>query len=99
MDPIEREPYSKITNTKKTYENNKYYQLVEDIKTNTLPVTLVMTAIRQSIRESKKIPNEIKDLLCGQGGADSGYILKQFQVMKDMIGKMELAYRRGADKK
>lgn len=99
MDPIERVPYSKITDTEKTYEDNKYYQLVEDIKSNELPLIIVIGAIRQSIRENKNIPDGIKDLLCGQGGADSGYIVKQFQVMKDMIGKMELAYRRGADKK
>lgn len=79
-------------------ETNKYYQLVEDLKSGELPLVTVISAIRQSIRDSKEIPDDIKDLLCGNA-ADSGYIFRQFQVMKDVMGKMELAYRRGTDYK
>lgn len=78
-------------------EGNKYYQLVADIKSGELPLTIVISAIRQSVRESKNIPDEIKDLLCGTED-DAGYIFRQFQVMRDAMGKMELAYRRGTDK-
>lgn len=78
-------------------ENNKYYQLVADIKSGELSLTIVISAIRQSVRESESIPDDIKDLLCGSGESDSGYILRQFQVMRDVMGKMELAYRRGKD--
>lgn len=80
-------------------KNNKYYQLVADIKSGELPLTIVILAIKQSVRESKKVPNEIKDLLCGKGEVDCGYIERQFFVMRDAMGKMELAYRRGTDKK
>ncbi len=79
-------------------KENKYYQLVEDMKSGKLPLTIVISAIRQYFRERKDIPDEIKDLLCGTE-SDSGYIFRQFQVMRDAMGKMELAYRRGTDRR
>lgn len=79
-------------------KTNKYDRLVDDLKSGKLPLTIVINAIRQSVRESKDVPDEIKDLLCGTE-SDAGYIFRQFQVMRDTMGRMKLAYRRGTDEK
>ncbi len=76
--------------------DNKYYQLVDDLKSGALTLNIVSMAICAYVRANDKIPEGARQLLSsGDGG---GYLPKQFEIMRDMIGKMELAYRRGADK-
>ncbi len=71
--------------------DNKYYQLVEDIKSGVLPRTAVIGAINQSVKESKMVPDNIKDLYFEM-------IEDQIRIMNTVLVKLELAYRRGSDK-
>lgn len=74
---------------------NKFEQLVEDLKTGSLSLTHIQMAIRAYIREDKEIPDRIKDLLCGQGESQAGLILNTFNLIRETIGSMKLAYKRG----
>ena len=80
---------------------NKFDQLVEDLSSGDLSLTQVQIAIRASIRRRKDIPDGVKGLLAGEegiGGINSGLIYKMFFPIQDMIGVIELAYRRGSQK-
>ena len=80
-------------------EDNKYYQLKDDLKSGELTLRLVECAIRHWVDENKKVPEGVKDLLTGKGiEGSSGLIGKQFMCIAGMIGNMELAYRRGGQK-
>jgi len=74
---------------------NKFDQLVEDLVSGELGLTHVQIAIRTSVRRRKEIPEGIKDLLCGRGESHAGLIYHMFRPIQDVIGAMELAYRRG----
>ena len=76
---------------------DKFTQLVEDLKSGKLTMSHVQMAVRAYVRESKHIPDGTKDLLAGKGEG-GGLIYKQFQVITETIGAMELAYRRGSDR-
>ena len=76
-------------------ESNKYYQLVKDLKSGELPLSIVFMAIRAYVRDNERIPEGARTLLTGPEG--SGYLAAQFHIIHDVIGKMELAYRRGTD--
>lgn len=69
-------------------KGNKYYQLVKDINNGALPVTTVVNAISQSVKESKMVPDNIKDLYIE-------IIESQIRIMNTVLVKLELAYRRG----
>ena len=75
---------------------NKFDQLVDDLTTGALGLTHVQIAIRESVRRRKDLPEGIKDILAGKGESNAGLIYKHFSVIKETIGAMELAYRRGA---
>ena len=77
---------------------DKFSQLVEDLKTGALTYTHVQGALRASIRGSEDIPEGVKDLLCGRGPRYSGLIYGIFKLIPEVIGTVELAYRRGSDK-
>lgn len=55
----------------------------------------IMAAYTASIRKRKDIPDAVKDLLCGTGEDNSGYIMRQWGLIQQTIGNIELAYRRG----
>lgn len=74
---------------------NKFTQLTEDLKSGELSLTHVQIAIRIYVRDSKQVPNGVKDLLCGANDSSSGLIYKMFMPIQQVIGSMELAYRRG----
>lgn len=74
-------------------EDNKYYQLVEDLKSGDLTLNTISMAICQYVKTNEKIPEGARNLLVGYDGG--GYIPEQFEIMRDMIGRMELSYRRG----
>lgn len=73
---------------------NKFDQLVEDLVSGELGLTHVQMAIRESVRRRKDIPDGIKDILAGKEG-NAGLIYRQFSLISNMIGAMELAFRRG----
>ena len=75
---------------------NKFDQLVEDLLSNELTLTQIQIAMRTYIRRRKDIPEGIKDLLCGRAEGASGLIGRMFKTIQDVIGAVELAYRRGA---
>jgi len=76
---------------------NKFDQLVEDLVTNKITLTMVQLAIRESVRRCEVTPDECKSILCG-GPSNSGLIYRQFSLISQMIGGMELAVRRAKDK-
>lgn len=78
-------------------EVNKFDQLVEDLASGELGLTHIQIAIRTSVRRRKDLPEGIKDLLAGKGDSSAGLIYHMFRPIQDMIGAMELAYRRGKD--
>jgi hypothetical protein len=65
------------------------------LETGDLGLTHIQIAIRTSIRNRKDIPDGIKDILCGKGESSAGFIFKTFNIMREMIGSLELAYLRG----
>lgn len=73
---------------------NKFDQLVEDLKDGSLSLNQIQIAIRTWIRQKDNFPEEIKDLLAGKPG-DGGLIGDCFQLMRQVMGSVELAYRRG----
>ena len=76
---------------------NKFDQLVNDLDTGKLSLNIIQMAIRAHVRESKHTPIEAKDILCGSGDNSPGLIYKQFRVISETIGAMELVVRRAKD--
>ncbi len=77
---------------------DKFSQLVEDLVSGDLGLNHIQIAIRTSIRRDKDLPEGIKDLLCGSRPKNSGIIYRMFRPIQEVIGAMELAYRRGSQK-
>jgi hypothetical protein len=78
---------------------NKFDQLVDDLKNGRLTLNMIQIAIRAYIRQRRDLPTGIKDLLCGSNESNAGLIFKMYQPIREIIGSMELAYRRGKDDK
>lgn len=78
----------------RTHKMNKFDQLVQDLLENKLTLNHIQIAIRTYIRQRDSIPDPIKNLLCGYEG-ESGLIGQHFSLIQELIGSMELAYRRG----
>jgi hypothetical protein len=76
---------------------NKFDQLVEDLLEGRLTLNQMQMAIRAFIRQRDDLPDGVKDLLAGRGEAFSGLIYKMFKPIQEVIGSMEMAYRRGKD--
>ena len=76
---------------------NKFDQLVDDLKTGKLTLNMIQIAIRAYVRESKHTPIEVVDILCGSGDNNAGLIYKQFKLISETLGAMELAVRRAKD--
>lgn len=74
---------------------DRFSQLVEDLTNGDLTLIQIQIAIRASIRRDKNIPDGIKDLLAGRE-ASAGLIYRMFKPIQEVIGAMELAYRRGS---
>lgn len=81
----------------KKREVSKFEQLVDAIASGDISYTQLQIAMRASIRQREDLPRGIRDLLAGQGEHYSGLIYSMFKPIKEAIGAMELAYRRGAD--
>lgn len=76
---------------------NKFDQLVDDLVSGRMSYKILEGAYRESIRRSKHLPDEAKDILCGMGDTNPGLISRQFRVISEMIGGFELAIRRAKD--
>ncbi len=77
---------------------NRFDQLVEDLSTGDLTLTQVQIAIRESIRRRDDLPNGIKTILAGESIYNPGIIYRLFKSIQEVIGNVELAYRRGSQK-
>ncbi len=75
---------------------NAYTRLVEDLKNGDLSLLEIEVAVSVWINARKDLPQPIKNLLVQAGGG--GIVRSLFKQMKDTIGNMELAYRRGQQK-
>ncbi len=73
---------------------NRFDQLVEDLNNGNLTHTHIQIAYRTYIRQNDNIPEGIKDILCGVE-ATGGLIGRAFNQISEIIGGVELAYRRG----
>jgi hypothetical protein len=73
--------------------DNKYYRLVDDLKSGALSITVVFRAIRTYYEDNEDIPEGVRTLLSSAEGA--GYLNKQLNMMRTVAGLLELAYRRG----
>jgi len=71
---------------------NKYDQLVEDLCSNNLTIRQLELAYRESIRRNKKIPEGARNLIVSFEGVG---LIQFAQDMGEIVGSMELAYRRG----
>jgi len=80
-------------------KKDKFTQLVDDLVSGDIGWNLIQMALRQYVRRSKELPEGIKDLLAGKDESNTGLIYRMFMPISDMIGNMELAYRRGTDKR
>ncbi len=78
-------------------QNDKFSQLVEDLVSGELSLTHIQIAVRASIRQRKDLPDGIKDLLAGKKN-NPGLIYRMFEPIEEVIGAIELSYRRGSQK-
>ncbi len=74
-------------------KGNAFEQLLKDLDDGALGYTQLHIAYRTHIRHSKVLPEEIKNLLSVAGGG--GVLGDAFQLIAEIIGRVELAYRRG----
>ncbi len=74
---------------------DKFSQLVEDLTNGDLNMTHIQIAVRASIRQRKDLPDGIKDLLAGKSDRNAGVLYRMFKSIQEVIGTVELAYRRG----
>lgn len=74
---------------------NKFDQLVEDLKTGKLTLTHIQMAIRAWIRDRDDISEPVRGLLSGRHEAYAGLIYKQFKVIQETIGTVDMAYNIG----
>lgn len=78
----------------KGQKKNAFAELLDNLNKNKLGHNQVQIAYRAWVRQSKNIPDGIKDLLCGKEGYVS-LLYEAFSLISQIIGNMELAYRRG----
>lgn len=79
----------------KQKKDNPYSQLVSDLVSGRLSLTIVMMAIKESIRQNKEIPEAVKTLVAPHGDVGSGVVDKAFHIIKSVVSETEIAYRRG----
>jgi len=75
---------------------NKFDQLVSDLSDGSLTPTMIQIALRTWVRQNPKVPDGVKGILCGESDGAIGLIGQIFSVIQSVIGKTELAYRRGS---
>ena len=80
---------------KKIRRENPYYRLVDDLAEGRLSLSMVQTAIKESIRRNPKIPEGVKNLVATYGDKGQCMVDRCFNIIKCSVGEMELSYRRG----
>ncbi len=75
---------------------NVYDELVENLRSGKITFNMLQMAYRESIRRRDDIPEEVKDLLCGAGEGRAGIIQKMMSNVNEVVGNVELAFRRGS---
>lgn len=76
-------------------KTDRFTQLVDDISSGRLSLTQVQIAVKEGVRGWKQLPEGTKQLLCGKSDSCPGLISRAFQNIQEIIGTVELAYRRG----
>lgn len=74
----------------------KIQDLIDDIADGYITLTVIQIALCAGISRWPTLPEKVKDLICGKGENYSGYIRRAFGGIKEAIGCIELAYRRGS---
>lgn len=69
--------------------------LIDDIADGYISINTVQIALCAGISRWPDLPEGVKDLICGKGESYTGYIRRAFGGIKEAIGSIELAYRRG----
>ena len=77
---------------------DRFSQLEQDIIDGKLSIKQVGIAVRSAIRRMEHLPEGIRDLLGGKGDTSPGLLSIYFRLLEQIIGSVELAYRRGAAK-
>lgn len=85
--------YDKMLNPSKRKVN--FQDLVDDIANGYISINMIQIALCAGISRWPCLPEKVKDLICGRGENYSGYIRRAFGGIKEAIGSIELAYRRG----
>ncbi len=80
---------------KKKHQTYEFTRLVNNLVSGELGFIHIQIAMRTYVRRSKDIPEEVKDLLAGKSVTYSGLIYHMFQTISEVIGAVELAFRRG----
>jgi len=91
-------PPSARRKERKADGDNAFERLVSDLNEGRLGLTMVGIAVKAHVRQNPDIPEPVKDLLCGKGDCFPGLLSRHWNLLGEMIGTTELAYRRGADK-
>lgn len=74
-------------------KRNVFEQLLKDLNDGTITYQHLQIAYRSHIRDSKVLPEGVKNLLSVAGGG--GIVGDGFKLIAEIIGRIELAYRRG----
>ncbi len=76
-------------------DKNPFTNLVKYLNDGTLGHNHIQMAYREWVRRRDDIPDAIKDILSGRGEAETGLLLPIFRSIGQLIGGLELAWRRG----
>lgn len=74
---------------------DRFSQLEQDLVDDKLSIKQVGIAIRSAIRRTKHLPKSITDLLGGKSDISPGVLSIVFRLIEQIIGNMDLAYKRG----
>jgi len=74
---------------------NKFDQLVDDLVDGKLNMNLVKIALASWVSRRKDLPETVRDMVSGDNPSHIGLIDRAFKIIKDGMGELELAYRRG----
>lgn len=79
---------------KKLSAMNEFDRLVENLCTSELSLKMLEIAVNEKIRRSHVIPEGVQNLLVG-GENEGGLLSYNWNSIRQIIGNMELSYRRG----
>lgn len=76
-------------------DNNPFTDLVRHLNDGTLGHKHIQMAYREWTRRRDDIPDAIKDILSGSSDDFAGLLYRMFGSINQVIGGLELAWRRG----